>query len=78
MQFVQETEHERALRRIQACTHTLYSVAEELEDPIDINHRADLLIAVENLFDIASFVTDAGRGIAWQHSPVPESEDDED
>lgn len=77
MQFIQETEHERALRRINACTYTLYSIAEELDDPGEVELRGDLLIAVENLIEAAFAVTDLGRAIAWQHEPIPTSEDTE-
>lgn len=80
MQFIQETEHERTLRRLQSCTHTLYSIADELADPHDVELRGDLLIAAENLIDIAVHVTESCRGIAWQYSLTPdeleESEDD--
>ena len=78
MTFLQETDQERAMRRIVSCTHTLYSIADELSDPEDVDQRADLLIAVENLIDVANHVTDAVRGIAWQYSPVPGSDDDDD
>lgn len=59
------------MRRLTACIHTLYSIAEELEDPQNIDERGDLLIAAENLFDVAMCVTDDIRGIAWQHSKTP-------
>lgn len=75
MTFLQETEHERTMRRIVSCTHTLYSVIEDLSDPIDIEARADLLIAAENLIEAALQVTDDCRGIAWQYSPVPHSDE---
>lgn len=79
MQFIQESEHERSLRRILSCTHTLYSVVEELTDPEEIELRGDLLIAVENLIDVADIVTDMARDIAWQYSPTPaELESDSD
>lgn len=77
MQFIQETEHQRTLRRINACVYTLYSIAEELNDPGAVELRGDLLIAVENLIDAAVEVTDIGRSIAWQNAPIPTSEDTE-
>jgi hypothetical protein len=77
MQFIPESDHERAMRRIKACTHTLYSVFEELSDPVEVEERADLLIAVENLSEIASYVIEAGRGIAWQYSKTPAELEDE-
>lgn len=78
MTFLQETDTQRALRRITSCTHTLYSVFDELDDPQEVGARADLLIAAENLIDIALHITDAIRDIAWQYSPLPPSEEDED
>jgi hypothetical protein len=78
MTFLQETDQERAMRRIVSCTHTLYSVADELLDPEDVDQRADLLIAVENLIDVANHVTEAVREIAWQYSPVPGFRDDDE
>lgn len=59
------------MRRLYACTQTLLSIADELEDPIDINERGDLLIAVENLIDISVHVTESVRDIVWQHSLTP-------
>jgi hypothetical protein len=77
MQFIPESEHERNIRRIKSCTHTLYAIAEELTDPGEIEERADLLIAIENLNEIASYVIDSGRGIAWQYSKTPSELEDE-
>lgn len=78
MRFLQESEHERLIRRLKSCTHTLYDVAEDLTDPEGVEERADLVIAAENLAEIASYVVEACRGIAWQYSPVPGGEDDEE
>ena len=78
MMFFEEDPQEKALRRVNACIHTIASVVEELDDPKEVDERADLLIAVENLFDIASFLTDQVRGIAWQHSLTPGERDDLD
>lgn len=77
MQFiVEESEHARTMRRLITCTHTLYSVLEELEDPDEIDLRGDLVIAAERLLEAVIYVTDAARGIAWQHSPEPDHEED--
>lgn len=79
MVFFEEDPQEKALRRINACIHTIVSVIEELDDPKEIDERADLLIAVENLMDVSTFLTDQVRGIAWQHSLTPsEAADRED
>lgn len=83
MDFLEEDLSQRVLRRIIACTHTLYRVAEELDDldeevddeiteEVTTEKRGDLLIAVENLIDIAMYVTDSSRGIAWRHTLTPE------
>ena len=77
MAFLQETELERTIRRIVSCTHTLYGVAEELRDPDDVEGRADLVIAAENLLDAVVHVTERCRAIAWQNSPLPESDEDD-
>lgn len=76
MAFVQETELERALRRITSCTHTLYSVTEELVDPDEVDQRADLLIAAEDLLDAVVQVVERCRAIAWQNRPIPEDIED--
>ena len=78
MVFFEEDPQEKALRRINACIHTIVSVIEELDDPEEIDERADLLIAVENLMDVSTFLTDQVRGIAWQHSLTPGERDDPD
>lgn len=71
IQFVDETQQERTMRRLTACIHTLYSIAEELDDPHNISDRGDLLIAAENLLEAATFITEDIRGIAWQYSRTP-------
>jgi hypothetical protein len=92
--FFDDTAHKKLMRRINACTHTLYSVADEIDevdlissddifamnniDFMSADQRADLVIAVENLIDIAMFVTDKTRDVAWKHSPVPVPDDQED
>lgn len=78
MTFLQETELERALRRITSCTHTLYAVADDMTDHDDPDDRADLVIAAENLLEISLHVTEMARGVAWQYSPLPESNEEED
>jgi hypothetical protein len=71
MRLSEESQQERTMRRLYACTQTLLSIADELVDPVDIDERGDLLIAAENLIDIAVHVTESVRDIAWQHSMTP-------
>jgi len=74
-QFISETLHQRTIRRLLSCTHTLNSIVEELEDPENVEERGDLLIAVEDLIDAAQYVTSVGRYVAWQDEEENESED---
>jgi hypothetical protein len=77
MQFiVTESDHARVMRRLISCTHTLYSVLEELDDPEDVYLRGDLVIAAERLLEAVVYVTDSARNIAWQYTPEPEHEED--
>jgi hypothetical protein len=68
-----ETPEQRAVRRLRAAYANLVTVANELEDPVDVDARADLVIAAEDLGDVTAHILEAARDIAWQHSPVPES-----
>jgi hypothetical protein len=77
MRLSEESQQERTMRRLFACTQTLLTIADELVDPVDIGERGDLLIAAENLIDIATYVTDSARGIAWQYSKTPDELDQE-
>jgi hypothetical protein len=74
MGFIEESEQARSMRRIYACTHTMYSLIDELSDPDDVELRGDLVIAAEDLYDVAMQVVDMARDIAWQYTPIPTSE----
>lgn len=78
MSIFDYTPFDHVLRRLNSTVHTLYIIAEvfdTLEDVEDPDQRADLLIAAEDLVDIANYVTERARDFAWQHTPVPEHED---
>jgi hypothetical protein len=47
------------------------AVSGDLDDTDDLEERADLLIAVENLYEVAIHIVECGRDIAWQHSMTP-------
>ena len=66
MRYSVEDEHARALRRVRASTCTLYNVVEDLDDPEEIQRRADLLLAVEDLADVTQYLLERAREIAWQ------------
>lgn len=69
--FIEETQNERAIRRIESCTYTMISILDELEDLETIEERADLLVAAEDLFETTMCLVDEVRGIAWQHTLTP-------
>jgi len=78
MSVFDATLYEHTMRKLNSCVHTLYRIADTLPDIDEISdpdERADLLILAENLIDVASFVTDTARDIAWLHTPVPEPEE---
>lgn len=78
MSIFEHTLYEHTLRKLNSCVHTLFTIADilpEIDDISDPDERADLLVLVENLIDVATFVTDEARAIAWQHTPTPEHEE---
>jgi len=80
MSVFDATQYEHLRRKFNSCVHTLFTIADvlpelderELADP---DERADLLILAENLIDVASYITDTVRDIAWLHTPIPEHEE---
>lgn len=58
------------LRRLFACTNTITITRNELIDPIDVQRRADLLIAAEDLLQEAMALVSTVRVIAWQDSTI--------
>lgn len=58
------------LRRLSACTNTITITRNELIDPIDVQRRADLLIAAEDLLQEALAFTHMVRTMAWQDSTI--------
>jgi len=73
--FIEETQHQRTLRRIASCVHTISSIVEELDDPESVSERGDILIAVEELADVSEYLVSVGRYVAWQDKEENESED---
>lgn len=71
MFIYQEGPTTKVLRRLRACYETLCVVADDLKDPGNVQDRADLLIAVEDLIDVATHITEEVRNIAWQYTPTP-------
>lgn len=55
----------RNLQRISACSHTISITREELVDPINIDRRADLLIAVEDLVNETMTLALEIRAMIW-------------
>jgi len=73
-----EGAQERALRRLAACTYTARIVSGELTAPGDIESKADLLIAAEDLFSEAERLVMIARAIAWGDIDVPGSRNDDE
>lgn len=61
----------RALDRLQLCAYTIQEAHFELEAPTDPEHKADLLIAVENLTYEALDLLKTVKNYVWG----PESEE---
>jgi hypothetical protein len=55
----------RTLQRLYAINYTLAVVHEELFDPVDVDARADLLLAAEDAFAGALALVSRLRSIAW-------------
>ena len=58
--------------------HTLGTVAhtlDDLENETDVEFRWELLCLVEDIIDVASYVTVRCRDIAWLHAPLPQDQD---
>jgi len=70
-EFIEETTTERAVRRVESCTYTMISIIDELVDPENVEDRADLLVAIEELYEVAMSLVDDVRGIAWQYTLTP-------
>jgi len=72
-----ELPEERVVRRLRAVYANLVTLTEDIDDPDDIDARADLVIAAEDLLDVSVHIAELARNIAWQYSPVPESGEQE-
>jgi hypothetical protein len=56
----------RAMNRLQACTFTVRQTIKELEDPKDLDSRADLLIQVEELLNEVALLNNLVSKMVWQ------------
>jgi hypothetical protein len=71
----------RNLQRVSACSHTISIVRDNLVDPVDLEHRADLLIAVEDLVNEVMTLAFDVRAMTWPDkeahpSYTPDSDSD--
>jgi hypothetical protein len=71
----------RNLQRVSACSHTVAIVRENLVDPISLERRADLLIAVEDLVNEVMTLAFDVRALTWPDkeahpSYIPDSDSD--
>jgi len=55
----------RNLQRVTACSHTISIVRDNLVDPVDLERKADLLIAVEDLVNEVMTLAFDVRAMTW-------------
>ncbi len=72
-----------ALRRLELCTYAVQEIHTELENPQDPEHKADILLATENLAYEVIDLLNTAKLYAWgpdyDRDPEDETEDlDED
>ena len=63
-----------ALRRLELCAYAVQEIHTEVEAPLDPEHKADLLLATENLTYEVLDLLKTVKHYAWG----PEPEDDEE
>lgn len=56
---------ERTLNRMKACAFTVRTALAELEDPLDMEKRADLLLASEDLLNDVLLLNNELRHLVW-------------
>ena len=55
----------RALNRLQACTFTIRQTIKDIEDPVNIDLRADLVIEVQELLNEVVLLSEMISKFAW-------------
>ena len=65
MIFESQSSHLRSLNRMSACLFTAKVLIAELEDPIDPQQRADLLVASEDLLQEVTRLNQILNHITW-------------
>lgn len=69
---------QRALERIELCTYAIQEAHYEVEPPEDPEHKADLLIAVENLAFEAIDLLQTTKLFVWGSPEDEEKEEGDD
>ena len=64
--FGADPAHIKALNRLAACTFTAAQTYEDMQDPINPDLRADLLIACQDLLNEATRLHDAVSQLVWK------------
>ena len=65
---------EVALRRLELCTYAIQEIHIELEEPADSEHKADLLLATENLAYEVLDLLNTAKMYAWGPDPDQDEE----
>ena len=55
----------RALNRLQTCTFTIRQTIKDVEDPVNTDLRADLVIEVQELLNEVVLLSEMISGFAW-------------
>jgi hypothetical protein len=66
-----------ALRRLELTSYAIQEVHTELSNPEDPEHKADLLLATEQLVLEALDLYQTVKTYAWGETPTPEIENDD-
>jgi hypothetical protein len=58
--------HIRSMNRLQACTFTVRQTIKDIEDPKDLDSRADLLVQVQELLNEVALLNSMISKMTWQ------------
>lgn len=66
MLFQEQTPHEQALARLQACSFTLRTILSDIQDPSNPDSRVDLLVACDEVINQANALYNILSSYTWR------------
>jgi hypothetical protein len=66
MLFQEQTPHEQALARLQACSFTLKTILSDIQDPSEPDSRVDLLVACDEVINQANALYNILSSFTWR------------